>query len=70
MTINYQFKKDNLEQGETGMRKETDLDVDLRFPGGVKLSSLPCSTVTGGGRKGCEKGSFQQTLRERVHTRG
>lgn len=56
MTTNYQFKKDNLEQGETSMRKEADLDLLLGFPGGVNLSSLPWRTATGGGRKGCEKG--------------
>lgn len=64
MTINYQFKKDNLDQGETVMRKEADLDLRLRFPRGAKLSSLPWSTVKG--RDGCEKGSFHQMSQDRV----
>ena len=67
MTID---KKDNLEQGETSMRKEADLDLCLRFPGGAKLSSLPWSTAAGGGRKGYEKGSFHQTPQHRVCAHG
>lgn len=33
MTIDYQFKQDNLSQGETSMREEADLDLLLRLSG-------------------------------------
>lgn len=52
------------------MRKEVDLDLCLRFPGGPKLSSLLWSTATEGGRKGCEKGSFHQMFWDRVRAHG
>lgn len=68
MTINYHFKKDNLEQGEPTWEKEL-IRISTWVTGGAKLSFLLWSTVTGG-KKGCEKGSFPQMPQHQVFAHG